>query len=439
MKQVISVIILLLLDLLAIVLSIVLGYELRVALNGPLSLELHHNLSQYLTFSLLYIIPIMMLTYEGIYTQRRDFWQESYHVIRALIISLVLIFAILALSKNVELFSRLIIVFSIFFMMLFIPLFKNIGKKWLFKVGLWKKRARVYGCDILVHQEVFINSYLGYVDAKDAKADVVFINSKDLSSSERTELIAKALALKSEVIFIPAMEEFDLTQSAIDKLQNTQTNLISLFNRLDSKPRLFAKNLLDKVLLLIALPVLTPLLVYIAYKIRKSDPDGPILFQQERLGQDDKTFICYKFRSMYTNGDEILEKYLKENPQEIQNYEKYHKYENDPRVTPIGHLLRRTSLDELPQIFNILKGEMSFIGPRPYMPNEKEKIGAAVSDILRVKPGITGLWQVSGRSEVDFMERVDLDVWYIRNWSLWLDIVILFKTVKVVLFREGAY
>jgi len=260
-----------------------------------------------------------------------------------------------------------------------------------------------------------------------------------LSSSERTELIAKALALKSEVIFIPAMEEFDLTQSAIDKLQNTQTNLISLFNRLDSKPRLFAKNLLDKVLLLIALPVLTPLLVYIAYKIRKSDPDGPILFQQERLGQDDKTFICYKFRSMYTNGDEILEKYLKENPQEIQNYEKYHKYENDPRVTPIGHLLRRTSLDELPQIFNILKGEMSFIGPRPYMPNEKEKIGAAVSDILRVKPGITGLWQVSGRSEVDFMERVDLDVWYIRNWSLWLDIVILFKTVKVVLFREGAY
>ena len=132
-------------------------------------------------------------------------------------------------------------------------------------------------------------------------------------------------------------------------------------------------------------------------------------------------------------------KILVDNPQEIINYEIYHKYDNDPRITKIGSLLRKTSLDELPQIFNVLKGEMSLIGPRPYMPNERSKMGNNIDIILAVKPGITGLWQVSGRNEVDFASRVALDVWYVRNWSIWNDIVILLKTIQVVLFRKGAY
>jgi undecaprenyl-phosphate galactose phosphotransferase len=116
----------------------------------------------------------------------------------------------------------------------------------------------------------------------------------------------------------------------------------------------------------------------------------------------------------------------------------YHKYKNDPRITKVGHFLRRTSLDELPQIFNVFRGDMSFIGPRPYMLNEEKKIGTDVEIILSVKPGITGLWQVSGRSEIDFVSRLNLDIWYIRNWNLWMDLVILIKTIKTVLLKDGA-
>jgi undecaprenyl-phosphate galactose phosphotransferase len=177
---------------------------------------------------------------------------------------------------------------------------------------------------------------------------------------------------------------------------------------------------------------------YIAYKIKRNNPNEKILFKQKRLGKNKKPFTCYKFQTMHENSDELLQNYLKENPEELTYYSTYHKYKNDPRVTKVGHFLRRTSLDELPQIFNVFRGDMSFIGPRPYMLNEEKKIGEGTETILSVKPGITGLWQVSGRSEVDFHSRVDLDVWYIRNWNLWMDLVILIKTIKTVLVREGA-
>jgi undecaprenyl-phosphate galactose phosphotransferase len=176
----------------------------------------------------------------------------------------------------------------------------------------------------------------------------------------------------------------------------------------------------------------------IALLIKRED-GGNIFFKQVRLGENGEEFVCYKFRSMQNNSDELLANYLAKHPQEIANYEIYHKYENDPRITKIGAFLRKTSLDELPQIFNVLKGEMSLIGPRPYMPNERSKIGNNIDIILAVKPGITGLWQVSGRNDLDFASRVALDVWYVRNWSVWKDFVILIKTVQVVLFREGAY
>jgi undecaprenyl-phosphate galactose phosphotransferase len=141
---------------------------------------------------------------------------------------------------------------------------------------------------------------------------------------------------------------------------------------------------------------------------------------------------------MRENSDELLKNYLSHHPEEVAYYDTYHKYQNDPRITKIGAFIRKTSLDELPQIFNVLKGEMSLIGPRPYMPSEQIKIGDNVDMILAVKPGITGLWQVSGRSDVDFSSRVDMDVWYVRNWSIWSDIIILIKTIQVVLLRKGS-
>lgn len=201
----------------------------------------------------------------------------------------------------------------------------------------------------------------------------------------------------------------------------------------------FVKTLFDFTLTAVGTIVISPLLAYIAYRIRKEDP-GPIFFSHTRIGKDGKPFPCYKFRSMVVNSKEMLEKHLAENPEAKAEWEREFKLKNDPRITPIGQVLRKSSLDELPQIFNVLKGEMSLVGPRPVVQEELDKYyGDAVKEYCSVKPGITGLWQVSGRSDVDYPERVAMDVEYVRTRNLWKDIVILYKTFDVVLNKKGAY
>ena len=181
-----------------------------------------------------------------------------------------------------------------------------------------------------------------------------------------------------------------------------------------------------------------PIFGVIALMMKLKEPEGRIFFSHQRMGFGGKPFGCLKFRSMKENGDEILAQYLKQNPQEVEYFEKYHKYEHDPRITKLGDFLRRSSLDELPQLINVLKGEMSIVGPRPCAQYERKDMGEYADLILAVKPGITGLWQVSGRSDVDFATRAGMDAWYMKNWSIWNDIVIIIKTFKVVLVREGA-
>ena len=182
----------------------------------------------------------------------------------------------------------------------------------------------------------------------------------------------------------------------------------------------------------------TPVLLIIAIWLRKEDPKGDVFFKQRRLGINGKEFFCYKFRTMYSD-QSFMTEWLEKHPDEKAYYDIYHKYMNDPRITKVGAFLRKTSLDELPQLLNVLRGEMSLIGPRPYMVIEKKDIGRKAPLVLAVKPGITGLWQVSGRSGVDFNERVEMDVWYMKNWSLWNDIIILIKTFQTVINRDGAY
>lgn len=201
----------------------------------------------------------------------------------------------------------------------------------------------------------------------------------------------------------------------------------------------FIKTIFDFTLTAVGTVVISPLLLYVAYRIKKEDP-GPVFFAHTRIGKDGKPFPCYKFRSMVVNSKEMLEKHLAENPEARAEWEKDFKLKNDPRVTPIGKVLRKTSLDELPQIFNVLRGEMSLVGPRPVVQEELDKYyGKAVKEYYSVKPGITGLWQVSGRSDVDYPERVAMDVEYVRTRSMWKDIVILYKTFDVVLNKKGAY
>ena len=425
-------------DTAAVALSVFLAFLLRKYLDGFFSATLVQPLSAYMEFPLIYIAALGMFFYEGIYTRRYDFWHESQHIFKALGFAFFIVLSYLAMTKSIEEYSRAVIIFSFLFMSILIPLFKNISKKLLFKGKLWQREAKVYGDDNFIKEEIFNNPYLGYIEARHTEPRTVFINSKGIDAEKLKAIIDGEIVRRHEVIFIPLMDDYDLTESHIYGLANTRTNLIVFQNRLKSRYRVVLKQLSDLVMFMIAFPLLLPLLAMIAYKIRKEEPGGAILFRQERMGKNDQVFVCYKFRTMYEKNDSVLRQYLEANPEEVAYYDKYHKYRNDPRITKIGAFLRRTSLDELPQIFNVIRGEMSFVGPRPYMLSEKAKIGAKIDTVLSVKPGITGLWQVSGRSEIDFHERVNLDVWYIRNWNLWMDVVILLKTVKAVLFKEGA-
>lgn len=181
----------------------------------------------------------------------------------------------------------------------------------------------------------------------------------------------------------------------------------------------------------------SPVMLVIGLMVKRDG--GPMFFGHARIGKNGKTFKCLKFRSMIHNSQAVLERYLAEHPEAREEWEADHKLKNDPRVTGFGKFLRASSLDELPQLINVLKGEMSLVGPRPIVMAEVTKYEHDIAHYYRVSPGITGLWQVSGRNDVTYGQRVQMDSWYVRNWSLWHDIAILCKTVPALMKRSGAY
>ncbi|WP_169308537.1 exopolysaccharide biosynthesis polyprenyl glycosylphosphotransferase [Nitratifractor salsuginis] len=426
-------------DTLAIVLSIIVGYQLRVFLDDSFANTFGHSLSMYLEFPLIYITTLSMLAYEGIYTKRYDFWHETRQIIKALILSFILVLAFLAMTKSIQEYSRATIIFIFACMMLIIPLLKIVTKKLLYHMGLWQRPASVYGNDPFVTKEIFDNYYLGYTESDKDKEKTVFINSVDTDVEKLHKLIAEKTKKSDEVIFIPLINEYDLTQSTIYQLSNTRTNLIVYKNRLKSKYREIIHITFNYLLAILLLPILLPIIGIIAILIKRESP-GPVFFAHMRVGKQGKLIPTLKFRSMYQDAQDRLEKLLETDPPIREEWEKNFKLKNDPRVTKIGAILRKTSLDELPQIFNVLRGEMNFVGPRPVIQQELEQYYKDDAEYyFMVKPGITGLWQVSGRSDTDYDFRVETDKWYVSNWSLWLDIVILLKTVKVVLKRDGAY
>jgi len=199
----------------------------------------------------------------------------------------------------------------------------------------------------------------------------------------------------------------------------------------------FVKRVVDIVGALSALVLCMPLMAAIALFIRMDAP-GAIFYRQERMGREGRIVTILKFRTMYEDADERLAELLRDDSALRNEYEQYHKLKDDPRVTRIGTFLRRYSLDELPQILNVLRGDMSLVGPRAYMPSELAKMNGVARAVLQSAPGITGLWQVSGRNHLSFANRVNLDVHYIQNWSVWLDLYLLVRTGPVVLSGEGA-
>ena len=435
MKNLFNRTFLIIFDIISIFLAIVLAFFLRQWCDC-FERSAPTDLSNYLHFWLLYAVIISLLLIEGIYSKRYDFWQEMQRIVKGVFLASIILLAFLAMTKQSESYSRFILIVTFAITALVLPLQKYYLKRLLFKIGSWKLASTIIGEDTFFTNHVFKNPYLGYVLTDTHKAKTLFISST-IGVQVLEKHLHEALIREQEIIFVPLVTNFDFSDAHIIHLFNARSNLIIVENNLLSRTNQWIKKVLDSLLSLLIFPLLLMLIGVIALLIKRED-GGNIFFKQIRLGENGKEFVCYKFRSMQNNSDKLLANYLAEHPQEIANYEIYHKYENDPRITKIGSFLRKTSLDELPQIFNVLKGEMSLIGPRPYMPNERSKMGNNIDIILAVKPGITGLWQVSGRNEVDFASRVALDVWYVRNWSIWNDIVILLKTIQVVLKRNGA-
>jgi len=183
--------------------------------------------------------------------------------------------------------------------------------------------------------------------------------------------------------------------------------------------------------------ILLPFMAVIALLIVLDSP-GPVIYAQERMGRKGKLFPCYKFRTMQVGAEAVLKVMLETNPAANEEYQLYHKLSNDPRITRVGRFLRKFSLDELPQMWNIVTGDLSLVGPRAYMPSECTDMGDYASLILRISPGLTGWWQVMGRHSTTFDERLHLDEYYLSNWSLWMDVFILIKTLWILLSGRGA-
>jgi exopolysaccharide biosynthesis polyprenyl glycosylphosphotransferase len=231
-------------------------------------------------------------------------------------------------------------------------------------------------------------------------------------SSGFYEMITTGLRVK-DIAFVPLVEVNQVRLTGVD---------------------FFLKTVLDYVLAIPLLLVVVPLYLILAIAIRLDSP-GPAIHRRRVMGVNAKQFDAFKFRTMVVNGDELLDR----NPELKAELARNHKLKVDPRITRVGAFLRKTSLDELPQIFNVLRGEMSLVGPRMITMPEMEKYNQWDINLLTVRPGITGLWQVSGRSDVTYEQRVQLDMHYIRNWSIWLDLQILYQTIPAVLLRRGAY
>jgi len=220
------------------------------------------------------------------------------------------------------------------------------------------------------------------------------------------------------------------TPAARSQLESARKSIANTYSRYGKRP-------MDLMFTLLSLPVFLPVGLLIAILI-KLDSRGPVLVKLKRLGKNRSSFLKYKFRTMVPDAEKVLQQLLASNPEIREEYQKTYKIKSDPRITRFGHLLRRTSLDELPQILNVLRGEMSWVGPRDILDGELEMYGDFADQFVTVKPGITGLWQVSGRSKLPYAERVRLDIYYIENVTFFMDFGILFRTIPVVLFADGA-
>ncbi len=287
------------------------------------------------------------------------------------------------------------------------------------------------------HQRLFsgfLNS--APVIAREHGINHAIVAFPDLAGSELAQLIRNHARDFRRVLVIPNLD--GLSSLGVASRDMNGVLGLQITQGAASRSRLALKRAFDCASTSIAMFLLLPPLFALWLAVRISSP-GPVFYGQRRIGKNGAEFTAWKFRSMHPRADELLAAHLAANPELKEEWERDHKLKNDPRVTGIGRLLRKTSMDELPQLWNVARGDMSLVGPRPIVRAETARYGEHLDAYLSVRPGITGLWQVSGRNNTTYEERVRYDEYYVRNWSVWLDLYILARTVRTVVLSEGAY
>ncbi|HBQ1688276.1 undecaprenyl-phosphate galactose phosphotransferase WbaP [Klebsiella aerogenes] len=403
------------------------------------------------------------------YFYRKTFWFELKEILRTLAIFAIIEIAVLSFA-NWD-FSRYIWSITWLFVLFLVPALRFFTKKFLDLFGVWKRDTIIIGDGnnaIEAWKAINSESNLGFnvisfvagshkVKTQDDinGIPVINLNSKDAvhhfdkstqfivaletnESSIRNDWLREFLINGYRYVsVIPTLRGVPLDSTDMSFIFSHEVMIFRVQQNLAKLSSRILKRLFDIVGSLAIIVISSPLLLYIAFKVKKDK--GPAIYGHERIGKGGCPFKCLKFRSMVVNSKEVLDELLNIDPVAKAEWDATFKLKDDPRITDIGKFLRKTSLDELPQLFNVLKGEMSLVGPRPIITAELERYSDEVDYYLLSKPGMTGLWQVSGRSDVDYETRVYLDAWYVKNWSMWNDIAILFKTISVVLRKDGAY
>lgn len=454
--------------------SLYLGYITRL-LFLPLLYSFTNSVGFNVALNLWWLpfLCIIVMAYGGLYNRWFPYWHEVKFIIKAETLSLAIAVMFIFLAKNADVVSRPVIVLTYLYSLVLLPCGRYFIKKWVINAGLWARNVLIVGsgksAQLLMKGlcREFIMGYqpIGILNDVDDSAgfkygrllipklgalqDIekviletgikdVIIAAPDMNNGHLVSLTNRLHKLSVNVILVPDFYGIPLSGMRVDYLFDEKTMLLSMRNNLASVWNRLLKQSFDMLAGTLILIAVLPIMLVVAIAI-KIDSTGPAIFSHTRIGKSAKEFRCLKFRTMIINSQEVLEKLLARDPEIRREWELDFKLKNDPRITKVGKFLRKTSLDELPQIFNVLAGQMSLVGPRPIVAKEIDRYGAYFSDYRIVPPGITGLWQISGRNDVDYEERVQLDSWYTRNWSLWLDITILIRTVAVVLARKGAY
>lgn len=391
---------------------------------------------------------------------------ELRNIVTTVTLAFLIIVGVTFVFKTTVTYSRLVLILTWVLCLPLIPLNRYLIRRLLIRLGLWGESVVFVG-DLQKAQSmaVYFKARLQYGILPVA----VFSDKPNLGEPSvpcpnlplcRVKVFSRNLSVKTGLIFINDLNDLGavvkryrdafqwliLINGKYDNFGLTFLKPLDFMdilglqvkNNLLSNSSQVPKRIMDVVISFLGLLFLAPLLTFIAILI-KWESGGGVFYRQQRLGKDGQKFNLLKFRTMYQNADVVFKEALAHDPVLKVEWDEYQKVKNDPRITRVGRLLRKFSLDELPQLWNVLKGEMGLVGPRPIMVNQRELYGETIKEYFEVAPGMTGLWQVSGRNQTTFARRVELDLEYIQRWSIWLDIYILLKTIKVVILLQGSY